>query len=57
MELNLSEIAVEYMRDKQGLANVWFTDLSEGSFPLEKTDVINMTNVLEHVPSPTKNLK
>lgn len=53
----LSEIAVEYVRDKQNLPNVWFTDLSNDSFPVDKIDVINMTNVLEHAPSPSKTLQ
>jgi len=53
----LSNIAVEYMRDRQGLPDVWFADLSDDFLPVEKVDVINLTNVLEHVPSPTKTLR
>lgn len=52
----LSNIAVQYMRTKQGLENVWFADLSDDFLPVKKVDVINLTNVLEHVPSPTKTL-
>lgn len=49
----LSHIAVEYAREKQNLPNVYFSDLSDIEFPVEKFDAINLTNVLEHVPSPT----
>ncbi len=53
----LSDVAVGYMRDKQDLPDVWFADLSDDFLPVEKVDVINMTNVLEHVPSPAKTLR
>lgn len=52
----LSDIAIDFMRTRQNLPDVWFADLSDEGLPIEKVDVINMTNVLEHVPSPTKTL-
>ncbi|MCW5960129.1 MAG: methyltransferase domain-containing protein [Pyrinomonadaceae bacterium] len=53
----LSHVAVDYMKTTQKLENVWFADLSDDDFPIRNVDVINMTNVLEHVPSPTKTLE
>jgi 2-polyprenyl-3-methyl-5-hydroxy-6-metoxy-1,4-benzoquinol methylase len=52
----LSEIAVSYANTKQNLPNVFYTDLSENVFENQKFEAINLTNVLEHVPSPTKTL-
>ena len=49
----LSHIAVNYAREKQGLPDVFFSDLSDITFSVDKFDAINLTNVLEHVPSPT----
>ena len=51
---DLSEIAVEYVRSRHGIADVHVTDLSGDELTDERFDVINMTNVLEHVPSPTE---
>lgn len=53
----LSHIAVNYNREKQNLPNVFFSDLSDIDFPVEKFEAINLTNVLEHVPSPTQILE
>jgi 2-polyprenyl-3-methyl-5-hydroxy-6-metoxy-1,4-benzoquinol methylase len=52
----LSEVAVEYAKTRQNLPNVFYTDLSENVFENQKFEAINLTNVLEHVPSPTKTL-
>jgi 2-polyprenyl-3-methyl-5-hydroxy-6-metoxy-1,4-benzoquinol methylase len=52
----LSEVAVLYANTKQNLPNVFYTDLSVNIFTNQKFDAINLTNVLEHVPSPTKTL-
>ena len=49
----LSHIAVNYAREKQNLPDVYFSDLSDIEFSVDKFDAINLTNVLEHVPSPT----
>ena len=49
----LSHIAVNYAREKQNLTDVYFSDLSDIEFSIDKFDAINLTNVLEHVPSPT----
>ena len=49
----LSHIAVNYAREKQNLPEVYFSDLSDIEFSVDKFDAINLTNVLEHVPSPT----
>jgi 2-polyprenyl-3-methyl-5-hydroxy-6-metoxy-1,4-benzoquinol methylase len=53
----LSHIAVNYAREKQNLPNVFFSDLSDIQFSVNKFDAINLTNVLEHVPSPTQILE
>ncbi|MGB7069794.1 MAG: methyltransferase domain-containing protein [Pyrinomonadaceae bacterium] len=53
---DLSEVAVEYARVQHGLENVYLSDLAGPIFEDKKFDVINLTNVLEHVPSPTKTL-
>lgn len=53
----LSHIAVNYAREKQNLPNVFFSDLSDIEFACGKFDVVNLTNVLEHVPSPTRILE
>lgn len=50
----LSEIAVRYARDRQNLPNVVFSDLSDDEFSHLEFDAINLTNVLEHVPSPAE---
>ena len=52
----LSHIAVNYAREKLDLTDVFFTDLSDDEFLSGKFEAINLTNVLEHVPSPTKTL-
>ena len=49
----LSHIAVNYARENQNLPDVYFSDLSDIEFSVDKFDAINLTNVLEHVPSPT----
>jgi 2-polyprenyl-3-methyl-5-hydroxy-6-metoxy-1,4-benzoquinol methylase len=49
----LSEVAVEYARSENELENVLYADLENADFGDVKFDVINLTNVLEHVPSPT----
>lgn len=49
----LSDLAVKYAHEKQGLPNVFFSDLSDDVFGDTKFDAINTTNVMEHVPSPT----
>ena len=53
----LSHIAVNYAREKQNLPDVFFSDLSDIEFSVDKFDAINLTNVLEHVPSPTQILE
>lgn len=53
----LSQIAVNYAREEQNLPNVFFSDLSNIEFSVGKFDAINLTNVLEHVPSPTQILE
>ncbi len=53
----LSQIAVNYAHEKQNLPNVFFSDLSDIEFSVDKFDAINLTNVLEHVPSPTQILE
>lgn len=53
----LSHIAVNYAREKQNLTDVFFSDLSDIEFSVDKFDAINLTNVLEHVPSPTQILE
>jgi SAM-dependent methyltransferase len=53
----LSHIAVNYAHEKQHLPNVFFSDLSDIEFSIDKFDAINLTNVLEHVPSPTQILE
>jgi 2-polyprenyl-3-methyl-5-hydroxy-6-metoxy-1,4-benzoquinol methylase len=52
----LSKIAVEYANKKQNLKNVFYCDLPDNKFEELKFEAINLTNVLEHVPSPTKTL-
>ena len=54
--IDLSETAIEYARTKNDLENVACTDFSAGLFDGDRFDVVNLTNVLEHVPSPTKTL-
>lgn len=49
----LSELAVNYNHKKQGLPQVFFSDLSDDVFEDTRFDAINTTNVMEHVPSPT----
>jgi len=49
----LSEAAVEIAKTQNGLENVVYADLENADFGGVKFDVINLTNVLEHVPSPT----
>jgi 2-polyprenyl-3-methyl-5-hydroxy-6-metoxy-1,4-benzoquinol methylase len=51
---DLSEVAVEYVRNHHKIPQVFCTDLSDKTLSAQKFDVINMTNVLEHVPSPTE---
>ncbi len=53
---DLSEKAIEYAKKEQNLQNVVCSDLYEDIFPGQKFDSVNLTNVLEHVPSPTKTL-
>lgn len=53
----LSHIAVDYAREKQNLPDVYFSDLSDIKFSVDEFDAINLTNVLEHVPSPTQILE
>lgn len=51
---DLSEIAVNYVKQKHSIPNVRYAELSDTLFPDVKFDAINLTNVLEHVPSPTQ---
>ncbi len=51
---DLSEVAVEYVRDHHKIPQVYCTSLTDENLSAQKFDVINMTNVLEHVPSPTE---
>lgn len=50
---DLSELAVDYVKHQHSISNVECAELSDTLFPGVKFDVINLTNVLEHVPSPT----
>lgn len=54
---DLSEVAVEYVRENQEIPDVFCTDLSDEKLTAQKFDVLNLTNVLEHVPSPTEILE
>ena len=53
---DLSEFAIDYAKTTQDLQNVLCTDLSQDVFDGQKFDSVNLTNVLEHVPSPTDTL-
>jgi 2-polyprenyl-3-methyl-5-hydroxy-6-metoxy-1,4-benzoquinol methylase len=53
----LSRLAVAYAREQQNLPNVFFSDLSDIEFSVNEFDAINLTNVLEHVPSPMQILE
>jgi 2-polyprenyl-3-methyl-5-hydroxy-6-metoxy-1,4-benzoquinol methylase len=52
----LSQIAVDYVNNKCGKEVVLYGDIPDLQFDKHSFDAINMTNVLEHVPSPTKTL-
>jgi 2-polyprenyl-3-methyl-5-hydroxy-6-metoxy-1,4-benzoquinol methylase len=54
---DLSEIAVEHARALLGSNRVECSDLTPDIFGGKRFDAINLTNVLEHVPSPTATLK
>ena len=54
---DLSKIAIDHVSDVLGLANVVRSDLMPGLFGGKRFDAINLTNVLEHVPSPTSTLR
>lgn len=53
----LSEMAVKYIKKTHLIKNVECSELTDVVFPDVKFDVINLTNVLEHVPSPTETLR
>lgn len=53
----LSEVAVAYALENQHLSNVVFSDLSDEAFNDIEFQAVNLTNVLEHVPSPRKILE
>ncbi len=50
----LSEAAVKYVRENQNIPDVYRVKLSDEKLAAQKFDVLNLTNVLEHVPSPTQ---
>lgn len=52
----LSEIATRYANQQQHLPHVVCSDLDPSLFDGRQFDAINLTNVLEHVPSPTRTL-
>jgi 2-polyprenyl-3-methyl-5-hydroxy-6-metoxy-1,4-benzoquinol methylase len=52
----LSELAVKHVNKKYGKECVFYGDLPDIPFEKHTFDAINMTNVLEHVPYPTKTL-
>jgi 2-polyprenyl-3-methyl-5-hydroxy-6-metoxy-1,4-benzoquinol methylase len=54
---DLSDISIDYIRKNHGLENVWCADLPDVELPDGALSAINMTNVLEHVPFPTKTLQ
>ena len=54
---DLSNVSIDFARKENHLKNVWCVDLPELRLPKNSLNVINMTNVLEHVPFPTKTLK
>ncbi len=53
----LSDVAIRYATEELGIDRVVCSDLSPDLFDGQKFDAINLTNVLEHVPSPTETLK
>ena len=53
---DLSNVSIDYARKENHLKNVWCVDLPDLELPKSSLNVINMTNVLEHVPCPTKTL-
>jgi len=53
---DLSNVSIDYARKENHLKNVWCVDLPELKLPKNSFNVINMTNVLEHVPYPSKTL-
>lgn len=54
---DLSEIAVAHAKGSLGLTQVVCADLSPDLFGGRQFDAINLTNVLEHVPSPSVTLE
>jgi 2-polyprenyl-3-methyl-5-hydroxy-6-metoxy-1,4-benzoquinol methylase len=54
---DLSEIAVDHARAILGSEKVLCSDLTPDIFGGRQFNAINLTNVLEHVPSPTATLK
>jgi 2-polyprenyl-3-methyl-5-hydroxy-6-metoxy-1,4-benzoquinol methylase len=54
---DLSEIAVAHAKETLGLNQVICADLSPNLFDGRRFDAINLTNVLEHVPSPSRTLE
>lgn len=53
----LSEEVVKYLHDVQGLDHIYYGDLDHISLPDEYYSIINLTNVLEHVPYPSVTLE
>ena len=53
---DLSNFSVDFARKENHLENIWCVDLPKLEIPKNHFAVINMTNILEHVPYPTKTL-
>lgn len=54
---DLSEVSIEYAKTNNKLSDVWSCELSDLPVPRGYFSAINLTNVLEHVPSPLKMLR
>jgi SAM-dependent methyltransferase len=52
----LSDIAIRYASEELAIGRIVCSDLSPDLFDGHRFDAINLTNVLEHVPSPTSTL-
>ena len=54
---DFSEIAVDHAKRLTGSSNFLISDVCRDLFGNVRFDAINLTNVLEHVPSPTETLQ
>ena len=49
---DISEVGVEFARNKLGLDNVFCGKIEEAGFPENHFDIITLWDVLEHIPDP-----